>query len=185
MFLEKSKQFLIDHAAKETRKPFFLLHSTQAVHLPSFPADQFKGKTGFGPHGDFIHELDFIVGELMDTLKKLDMVENTLVIFTSDNGPETASVVNMRKDHQHDGARPWRGVKRDNWEGGHRVPFIARWPKVIAANQETDQTFCLTDVMADKEPVWHPTLQRLLSEMLFTYWDDQEGKSYLPDGSPA
>lgn len=170
MFLEKSKQFLIDHAAKETRKPFFLLHSTQAVHLPSFPADQFKGKTGFGPHGDFIHELDFIVGELMDTLKKLDMVENTLVIFTSDNGPETASVVNMRKDHQHDGARPWRGVKRDNWEGGHRVPFIARWPKVIAANQETDQTFCLTDVMATCASIVGYKLNNRMAEDSFDFF---------------
>ena len=69
-------------------------------------------------------------------------------MFSSDNGPEVTSVVNMRKDYQHDGARPWRGMKRDNWEGGHRVPMIARWPGRIEPGSSTDQTFCLTDVMA-------------------------------------
>jgi arylsulfatase A-like enzyme len=69
-------------------------------------------------------------------------------MFSSDNGPEVTSVINMRKDHRHDGARPWRGMKRDQWEGGHRVPMIARWPGKIAAGSTTDQTMCLTDVMA-------------------------------------
>jgi arylsulfatase A-like enzyme len=69
-------------------------------------------------------------------------------MFSSDNGPEVESVVHMRKDYDHDGARPWRGVKRDQWEGGHRVPFIARWPEKIPAGTVSDQPLCLTDVMA-------------------------------------
>lgn len=146
--LERSQTFLKQHVSESPQKPFFLFHSTQAVHLPSFPADSFKGKTGAGPHGDFIFELDYIVGELMKTLDELKISQNTLVIFTSDNGPEVDSIVNMRQDHQHDGARPWRGIKRDNWEGGHRVPFIARWPGVIPANSESQQIISLTDVMA-------------------------------------
>ena len=68
------------------------------------------------------------------------MAENTVVMFSSDNGPETASVVHMRADFSHDGARPWRGVKRDQWEGGHRVPFIVRWPGKIAAGSTSEQT---------------------------------------------
>ena len=76
------------------------------------------------------------------------MAENTVVMFSSDNGPETTSVVHMRADYGHDGARPWRGLKRDQWEGGHRVPFIVRWPGKIAAGSTGDQTVCLTDVMA-------------------------------------
>jgi len=147
-FLEKSKQFLQNHVRQHPAKPFFLLHSAQAVHLPSFPADQFKGKTNSGPHGDFIFELDFIVGELMATLKELKLDDNTIVIFTSDNGPEVPTVFHMRRDHQHDGARPWRGMKRDNWEGGHRVPFLIRWPSKIAAGSESDQLMSLTDIMA-------------------------------------
>ncbi len=69
-------------------------------------------------------------------------------MFSSDNGPEVPTVYYMRKDHQHDGARPWRGVKRDNWEGGHRVPFIVRWPGKVKAGSTSDQITSLTDVMA-------------------------------------
>jgi arylsulfatase A len=78
----------------------------------------------------------------------LGVADNTLVMFSSDNGPEVPTVIAMRRDHQHDGARPWRGMKRDQWEGGHRVPMIARWPGKVAAGSTTDQTVCLTDVMA-------------------------------------
>ena len=148
VFLEKSLKFLENHAKESPEKPFFLFHSMQAVHLPSFPGDAFKGKTKAGPHGDFIFEMDHIVGELMKALKKHGMAENTLVMFSSDNGPEVPTSIAMRHDHKHNGARPWRGVKRDQWEGGHRVPFIARWPGKIKAGSTSDQTVCLTDLMA-------------------------------------
>ena len=120
----------------------------QAVHLPSFAGDAFKGKTKAGPHGDFLFEMDYIVGELMKALKRYGMAKNTLVIFSSDNGPEVPTSIAMRRDHNHNGARPWRGVKRDQWEGGHRVPFIARWPGKIKAGSTSKQTICLTDLMA-------------------------------------
>jgi arylsulfatase A len=148
VFLRKSQEFLESHVKKSPEKPFFLFHSLHAVHLPSFPAKQFQGRTKVGPHGDFIHQLDHIVGELLLTLQKLGVADNTLVIFSSDNGPETTSVVRMRADHQHDGARPWRGVKRDQWEGGHRVPLIASWKGRIAPNSSSTQTVCLTDILA-------------------------------------
>jgi len=148
VFLEKSREFLRQHAKEKPDQPFFLFHSAQAVHLPSFPADEFKGKTKAGPHGDFIFELDYVVGELMKTFDELGLSDNTLVMFSSDNGPEVTSVINMRADHDHDGARPWRGMKRDQWEGGHRVPLIARWPGQIVPGSKSDQTICLTDVMA-------------------------------------
>ena len=158
VFLRKSREFLEAHVKQSPGKPFFLLHSMHAAHLPSFAAKQFRGSTKAGPHGDFIHELDFIVGELMATLAKLGVADNTLVIFTSDNGPETTSVIHMRADHGHDGARPWRGVKRDNWEGGHRVPFIARWKGNIAPGSTSTQTICLTDLMATCAAITGTTL---------------------------
>ncbi|MDW3649946.1 MAG: arylsulfatase [Bacteroidia bacterium] len=148
VFLEKSKAFLDEHVKTNPDKPFFLYHSMQAVHLPSFAADQFKGKTSAGPHGDFIFEMDYIVGELLDKLEALGLAENTLVMFASDNGPEVPTVLDMRKTYGHDGARPWRGVKRDQWEGGHRTPFIVRWPGKVKANTTSDQMISLTDVMA-------------------------------------
>ncbi len=147
-FLGRSIGFLENHVKKSPDQPFFLFHSTQAVHLPSFPGNQFQGKTMSGPHGDFIFEFDFVVGRLMQKLEQLGVADNTIVMLSSDNGPEVLTVVHMRKDHQHDGARPWRGVKRDNWEGGHRVPLIVRWPDKIKAGSTSDQITSLTDVMA-------------------------------------
>ena len=148
VFLQKSLQFLDRHAKESPQKPFFLFHSLQAVHLPSFPGKDFKGKTEAGPHGDFIFEFDHVVGELMSKLKVLGVDGNTLVIVTSDNGPEVGTVLNMREKYDHDGARPWRGMKRDNWEGGHRVPMVVRWPGKVKAGSVAAQTACLTDIMA-------------------------------------
>ncbi len=148
VFLEKSQQFLRSHVRQHPQQPFFLFHSMQAVHLPSFAAPRFRNATSAGPHGDFLHEMDWIVGQLLGTLEELDVADNTLVIFASDNGPEVPTVIAMRRDHQHDGARPWRGVKRDAWEGGHRTPLIMRWPDKIKPHSETDQITSLTDLMA-------------------------------------
>jgi len=148
VFLQKSREFLQRHVKNHPQQPFFLLHSMQAVHLPSFAAKQFQGKSGAGPHGDFIVEMDWIVGQLLATLENLGVADNTLVVFCSDNGPEVPTVRAMRRDHQHDGARPWRGVKRDNWEGGHRTPFVVRWPERVEADSVCDQMLSLTPLFA-------------------------------------
>ena len=147
VFLEKSKTFLENHVQKHSQKPFFLYHAMQAVHLPSFPAPAFKDKTQSGPHGDFIFEMDHIVGELLAKLEELGVSDNTIVIFASDNGPEVITVKDMRSNHDHDGARPWRGVKRDQWEGGHRTPLIIRWPGNIEPGEVSHQMISLTDIM--------------------------------------
>lgn len=148
VFLDASRRFLEQHVMSTPDRPFFLYHSMQAVHLPSLPADPFKGRTQAGPHGDFLFEMDHIVGELLDALERLGVADNTLVLFASDNGPEVTTVLNMRGTHGHDGARPWRGMKRDQWEGGHRTPFIVRWPGRIRPGTTSDQMLSLTDVMA-------------------------------------
>ncbi|MEM7456562.1 MAG: sulfatase-like hydrolase/transferase [Planctomycetota bacterium] len=148
VFLEKSREFIRNHVEESPEQPFFLFHSMQAVHLPSFAADRFKGATESGPHGDFLYEMDVIVGELMQTLEDAGVADNTLVVFTSDNGPEVPTIIDMRRTYSHDGARPWRGVKRDQWEGGHRVPFIAHWPDRIPAGSVCDQLISQTDLMA-------------------------------------
>jgi arylsulfatase A-like enzyme len=92
--------------------------------------------------------MDGITGTLLDKLGELGLADNTLVILTSDNGPEVTTTVHMRKDHQHDGARPWRGVKRDQWEGGHRVPLLVKWPGTVKPGSVSAQTVSLTDLMA-------------------------------------
>ena len=146
--LEKSRAFIAEQARAPARKPFFLYHATQAVHLPSFAGKDFQGKSGAGPHGDFLAEFDHVVGELMRALEQNGLADNTLVLLSSDNGPETTAAIRMRIDHGHDAARPWRGVKRDAWEGGHRVPLIVRWPGRVKPGTVSDQLVSLTDVMA-------------------------------------
>ena len=183
-FLDESQTFIREHVAENPDQPFFLYHCTQAVHLPSFPGRKFKGKTDAGPHGDFIFELDWVVGELMQTLEDEGIADETLVIFTSDNGPEVSSVYHMREDHQHDGARPWRGVKRDNWEGGHRVPFLVRWPGEIPAGTESSALTCLTDVLATLAEIVDFDLPDSSAEdgqsMLLVWRGEQvQGRSYV------
>lgn len=148
VLLKKSQEFLRQHVQNRPERPFFLFHSMQAVHLPSFAADQYQGRSNAGPHGDFLLEMDDIVGRLLQTLDDLQLTDDTLVIFSSDNGPEVTTVVHMRQDHQHDGAAPWRGLKRDQWEGGHRVPLIVRWPGHVPAGRSSTQLASLTDIMA-------------------------------------
>jgi len=180
VFLRKSREFIAEHRRTSPDKPFFLLHSMQAVHLPSFAAPQFKGKSSAGPHGDFLLQLDWIVGELLADLEKHGIADNTLVIFTSDNGPETTSVVHMRADHDHNGARPWRGVKRDQWEGGHRVPFLVRWPGRVKAGTTSAQTVSLTDVMATAAAITGAEIPRDAAEDSFSLLPVLDGTATAP-----
>jgi len=176
VFLEKSRAFLTDHVKNHPDKPFFLYHAMQAVHLPSFPAKQFQGKTKAGPHGDFIFEMDHIVGELMKTLKELGVDDNTIVMFSSDNGPENPTAWHMRTHYQHDGAYPWRGLKRDTWEGGHRVPLIAHWPGHIIPGSKSHQTISLVDIMATLASIVGADLPNNAAEDSFDFKDVLLGK---------
>jgi arylsulfatase A-like enzyme len=179
-FLQRSRDFIERHHSTSPTQPFFLYHASQAVHLPSFAGKDFRGKTRAGPHGDFIAQFDHIVGELMKELDSHGIADNTLVILSSDNGPETASVVQMRSDYDHNGARPWRGVKRDAWEGGHRVPFIVRWPGRVKAGTSSDQLTGLTDVMATVAAIVGAELPNDAAEDSFSFLPVIEGKSTAP-----
>ncbi|MFT5123478.1 MAG: arylsulfatase A [Kiritimatiellia bacterium] len=148
LFYEKTLDFITAHRQTSPDKPFFVVFSTQIAHAPVLPAPAFAGKTTAGARGDFVAELDTLTGRLLDALEALNIDDNTLVLFNADNGPETLHTVWMREDHQHDAAGGWRGMKRDGWEGGHRVPFIARWPKRIPAGQVSDQLTNTTDIFA-------------------------------------
>ncbi|WP_395731098.1 sulfatase-like hydrolase/transferase [Prosthecobacter sp.] len=180
LFLKKSREFMQQHVRSNPEKPFFLYHAAQAVHLPSFAAPEFQNKTQAGPHGDFIAEFDHIVGELMQELEKLGIADKTIVLLSSDNGPETTSVVHMRSDYDHDGARPWRGMKRDAWEGGHRVPLIVRWPGHVKAGSSSDQLACLTDVMATLAAITGAELPRNAAEDSFNLLPILTGQAAAP-----
>ena len=131
-----------------SKDPFFLYLATTNIHHPFTPAPRFQGTSDCGPYGDFVHELDWMVGEVMKTLEEEGVADNTLVIFTSDNG----GMFNVGgQDAWDDGHRlngELLGFKFGAWEGGHRVPFIARWPGKIEAGSTSDQLISNIDLMA-------------------------------------
>ncbi len=148
IFYDKTRQFITDHRKNTPDKPFFAVLSTQIAHAPVLPAPQFNGATNAGPRGDFVWELDAIVGQVMELVKELGIDDNTLIMFNADNGAEIVHVDWMRQDYNHDASGGWRGMKRDAWEGGHRVPFIARWPGVFPKGLISDQLTNTTDIFA-------------------------------------
>ncbi len=148
LFFEKTRKFITEHRKKSPEKPFFAVFSTQIAHAPVLPAPEFNGATKAGPRGDFVFVLDALVGRVLDLVDDLDIDDDTLILFNADNGAETMHVRWMQEDHEHDASGGWRGMKRDGWEGGHRVPFIARWPSRIPAGQVSAQMTNTTDIFA-------------------------------------
>ncbi len=141
-------------------KPFFLYYPTTNVHLPHTPNERFWGKSRLGRYGDFVVEFDWAVGEVLDTVDRLKLTDDTLVILTSDNGS------------RHKGSNlPWRGQKAQIYEGGHRVPFIARRPGKIKPGSICNETICLTDLMA--------TCAELVG-MALPYDAGEDSESFLP-----
>jgi len=135
---------------KNQSKPFFLYFATHDIHVPRVPHARFAGKSGCGVRGDVIEELDWTVGEVLATLDRLKLADNTLVIFTSDNGPvvDDGYADNAEADlNGHKPAGPLRGTKYSPYEAGTRVPFIARWPARIKPGQ-SDALVCQIDFLA-------------------------------------
>jgi arylsulfatase A-like enzyme len=133
---------------RKSDRPFFLYFATTNIHHPFTPAPQFIGASDCGLYGDFIHELDWMVGEILSSLDDLKLAENTLVIFTSDNGGmfHVTGQKAWKAGHRMNGKL--LGFKFGAWEGGHRVPLIARWPAQIPANTSSDQLISQVDILA-------------------------------------
>ncbi|MEH6567772.1 MAG: arylsulfatase [Halioglobus sp.] len=126
----------------KAEKPFFVYLPYTATHFPTRPHPDFVGKSGNGPWGDLLMQVDAYTGELLDTLDELGIAENTLFIFTADNGPEALSEGETSLTVEtavHGSAGPWRSTLFTGYEGALRVPFVARWPAQIAAGRESDQ----------------------------------------------
>jgi len=130
-FLAEAKDFI----EKNKENPFFLYYAVNEIHVPRMPGTRFKGKSNLGYRGDVILEMDYVVGEIMKTLDYLDLTKNTIVIFSSDNGPvmDDGYVDGaVEKSHGHQPAGPFRGGKYSLFEGGTRVPFIVSWPGTVS-----------------------------------------------------
>ncbi|MFM9078963.1 MAG: sulfatase-like hydrolase/transferase, partial [Opitutaceae bacterium] len=129
-------------------RPFFLYFPTPQIHHPFTPHPRFVGTSQCGRYGDFIHELDWMVGEILRTLDELKLAANTLVIFTSDNGGmlNEGGQAAWRAGHRANG--DLLGYKFGAWEGGHRVPFIVRWPGRVPAGTTSDALVANLDLLA-------------------------------------
>ncbi|MEM9142470.1 MAG: arylsulfatase [Bacteroidota bacterium] len=139
----------IDTLAEEAKngKPFFLYLPLTSPHLPHCTHPDFQGRSRCGKYGDFMEETDFRVGQILNALTRNGLKENTLVIFSSDNGAEV-NYVYQRDTFDHYSSLAFKGGKRDIYEGGHRVPFIMSWPKRIAGGRKIDIPVCQTDFLA-------------------------------------
>jgi arylsulfatase A len=144
----------VEEAAKASpRKPFFLYFPLTAPHYPIVPAPEFKGKSRAGEYGDFVAQVDWTVGQVLQSVQRAGIAGNTLVIFTSDNGPEITGEVrpgayDRIRQYGHYSMGELRGAKRDAWEGGHRVPLVARWPGKIKPGSTSGEVVSLVDFMA-------------------------------------
>ncbi|MEP2298039.1 arylsulfatase, partial [Algoriphagus sp.] len=145
-FFERSIAYIQDQAKEE--KPFFLYLALPSPHTPILPPAEWQGKSGLAPFADFMMMIDDYVGQLNSAIKEAGIEENTLIIFTSDNGGSPAAGLDVMQAAGHYSSYIYRGHKADIFEGGHRVPFIAKWPAMIKAGTSRNETICLTDLMA-------------------------------------
>jgi len=155
---EKAVRFIDNQAKKDN--PFMLYFPLTAPHKPALVAERFVGKSGYGPYGDLVMQVDWTVGQVLNAIKKNGIEDNTIVIYTSDNGSYMYRIDEDLPDHVddekvqgfHEKRRQsnfiWRGTKADIYDGGHRVPFIVRWPGMIKKGTSNNATICLTDVFA-------------------------------------
>jgi len=159
-FTEKANDFI--SRSSKTEDPFFLYLAFPSPYTPWVPTPAFRGSTEIGPYGDYTTMVDAMVGKLLQTIDSLELAENTLLIFTSDNGPFwTPALIDQ---YNHHAAGNWRGMKADAWEGGHRIPFIVRWPGKINSNSTSGALISLTSLLAT------------CADMLGISIDDQTGE---------
>lgn len=144
---EKSVAY-IKERAKSPEQPFFLYVPLGSPHTPIVPTPEWQGKSGLNPYADFVMQTDATVGAIMDALEKNGFAETTLVIFTSDNGCSKQAGISALRSKGHYVSAQYRGSKADIWDGGHRVPFVVRWPGRVEAGSRCDQLITLVDFFA-------------------------------------
>ncbi|WP_300435554.1 arylsulfatase [Christiangramia sp.] len=142
------KNKAVDFITGNKSRKFFLYFAPTNIHHPFTPAPRFIGISKAGRYGDYMHELDWMVGEIMAVLEREGIAENTLLIFTSDNGGMLNHGGQDAYGKGHKMNSNLLGFKFDSWEGGHRVPFIARWPGQIPAETKSSQLLGNTDILS-------------------------------------
>jgi len=131
---------------KTSEKPFFLYMAFPSPHEPVIPNEEFRGKSEAGAYGDFVYQTDWCAGQILKALETIGKAKNTIVIFTADNGPERYAYDRIQNFNHHSSA-PFRGLKRDIYEGGHHVPFVVRWPDKIEAGSISYEVISQVDIL--------------------------------------
>lgn len=170
-FCQKAVELINSHAEANTGQPFFLYYASPIPHSPWVPSNAFKGKSGLGDYADFVMQLDDIVGKINKALKDNGLDKNTLLIFSSDNGPGPHATRLMAAQN-HRCAGPLRGSKASIHEGGHRVPFIAKWPGKVNPGTTSQATINFTDFFA--------TFAELTDARMTNYASATDSHSFLP-----
>ncbi|WP_020603689.1 sulfatase family protein [Spirosoma spitsbergense] len=161
-FTQKAISFMDGHQRKTPDKPFFLYLALTAPHTPWVAKPEFVGKSKAGAYGDFTTQVDYTVRQILDRLKKSGIDKNTIVIFSSDNGPVWFKEDVQKYNHQATGRL--RGMKMDAYEGAHRMPFIVRWPGQVKAGSVSSQLLCFTDMLATFADVINEPLPKQLTQ---------------------
>jgi len=159
-----------------SKKPFFLYVPFSSPHAPIIPNEEFRGKSGAGPYGDFVHQTDWCIGEILRALDEIGETKNTIVIFTADNGPERYAYDRIR-NYEHHSAFPFRGLKRDIFEGGHHVPFIVKWPGHVKANSTNDQVIHQVDLLKTLAKITKADLPKGLAHDGYDFSEELMGPS--------
>ncbi|MEP2774684.1 MAG: arylsulfatase [Luteolibacter sp.] len=158
---KKSAEYI---GKQKTEEPFFMYIALTSPHAPIIPTEEWQGKSELGVYGDFVMNTDAVVGQIMDAVDAAGLSENTMIIVTSDNGCSKVADIPALKEQGHWPNAHFRGSKSDLWDGGHRVPFIVRWPAGIKAGSSSDQLICLTDLMATSAELAGATLPETAGE---------------------
>jgi arylsulfatase A-like enzyme len=179
----KAQTFIDQHK----NEPFFLYFATPEIHVPRMPNRRFVGKTDMGPRGDSIAELDWCVGQILDTLKRNGLTDNTLVMFSSDNGPVVDDGYRdqaVEKLGNHRPAGIYRGGKYSNFDGGTRVPFMVQWPGRVKPDSTSDALFSQVDMYASLASLTGQKLQRdaapdSFNELPALLGESKKGRPYV------
>lgn len=145
-FFRKAMNYVKESSKSE--KPFFMYLALPSPHTPILPTEAWKGKSGLNPYGDFVVMIDNYVGQLVKVLEEQGLTKNTMIIFTSDNGCSPEADFEILAEKGHNPSSIYRGHKADIYEGGHRVPFVVKWPAKIKPSSVSNETICQTDLMA-------------------------------------
>ena len=164
----------------KTGKLFFLYLPLNAPHTPIAPTPEWQGKSGLNPYGDFVMQVDWAVGQLLAALDKHDLAGSTLVIFTSDNGCSPEAKFDELNAKGHNPSHHFRGTKADIFDGGHRIPFIVRWPGHVKPGAATDQLICLTDLFATCADILSAKLPDHAAEDSVSFFPALEGRDKGP-----